>query len=85
LVLGACCVLPSSTFAAETKPPLPPPVPPQYTKLKDLHLTTQIVRDGQPAIHIVAPASRIYDTQATRLQTAIEKLEYRGLPAAASP
>ncbi len=74
LGLGACCVLPSSTFAAETKPPLPPPVPPQYTKLKDLHLTTQIVRDGRPAIRIVAPASRIYDTQATRLQTAIEKL-----------
>ncbi|MBI5393747.1 MAG: hypothetical protein HZA91_00465, partial [Verrucomicrobia bacterium] len=55
-------------------PPLPPPVPPQYTKLKDLHLTTHIVRDGKPAISIVAPASGTYKAQAVRLQAAIEKL-----------
>ncbi|MCX6910283.1 MAG: hypothetical protein NTY01_19870, partial [Verrucomicrobia bacterium] len=55
-------------------PPLPPPVPPQYTKLKDLHLTTHIVRNGKPAISIVAPASGIYKAQAVRLQAAIEEL-----------
>ncbi|MCX7827173.1 MAG: hypothetical protein N2689_16710, partial [Verrucomicrobiae bacterium] len=61
---------------ADVQPPapLPPPVPPQYTKLKDLHLTTHIVRDGQPAVRIVAPASGIYKAQASRLQAAIEKL-----------
>lgn len=58
----------------QPSPPLPPPVPPQYTKLKDLHLTTHIVRDGKPAIHIVAPASDIYKAQAVRLQTAIERM-----------
>jgi hypothetical protein len=58
----------------EPPAPLPPPVPPQYTKLKDLHLTTHIVRDGKPAIRIVAPASGVYKTQAARLQAAIEKL-----------
>jgi len=54
--------------------PLPPPVPPQYTKLKDLHLTTHIVRDGKSVISIVAPKSDIYQKQAARLQAAIEKL-----------
>ena len=58
----------------ETPPPTPPPAPPQYTKLKDLCLTTHLVRDGNPAIRIVAPASGIYKTQAARLQAAIEKL-----------
>lgn len=58
----------------EPPPPLPPPVPPQYTKLKDLHLTTHLVRDGKPAICIVAPASGIYKAQAVRLQAAIEEL-----------
>ncbi|MBI5684684.1 MAG: hypothetical protein HZC54_06360 [Verrucomicrobia bacterium] len=54
-------------------PPLPPPVPPQCTKLKELHLTTHLVREGKPAISIVAPTSGIYKAQAVRLQMAIEK------------
>ncbi len=66
----------SVRLVAGVQPPLPPPppVPLQYTKLKDLHLTTHLVRDGKPAIRIVAPASDIYKAQAARLQTAIEKL-----------
>lgn len=55
-------------------PPLPPPepIPPQYTKLKDLHITTDFVKDGKPNVVIVAPV--LYRTQATRIQAAIEKL-----------
>ncbi|MFA6562727.1 MAG: hypothetical protein WCV00_12525 [Verrucomicrobiia bacterium] len=73
-------------------PPLPLPVPPQYSKLKDLYLTTHIVRDGKPAISIVTPTSGIYKAQAARLQAAIEKLTgckvpiiADGLPEAAVP
>jgi hypothetical protein len=58
----------------EPPAPLPPPVPPQYTKLKDLHLTTHIVRGGKPDIRIVAPALGLYKAQAARLQSTIEKL-----------
>lgn len=58
----------------EPPAPLPQPVPPQYTKLKDLHLKTHIIHDGKPAIRIVAPASGIYKAQAARLQAAIQKL-----------
>lgn len=64
-------------------PPLPPPVPPQYAKLKDLHLTTQLVRDGRPLVRIVTPASGAYAAQATRLQSAIERLTGCRVPIAA--
>ncbi len=55
-------------------PPPPDPVPPVHTKLKDLHLMTDLVRDGKPAIAIVAPASGIYGPQATAIQQAVLKL-----------
>ncbi len=57
-------------------PPLPPPpapVPPQYSKLKDLHLGIPLVRGGRPNAAIVAPESGAYRTAAAALQRAIEK------------
>jgi len=53
-------------------PPPPAPVPPQYDKLKNLHLDIALVKDGQPNAVIVAPASGIYKTAAEAVQRAIE-------------
>ncbi|NOX55782.1 MAG: hypothetical protein GXP27_15345, partial [Planctomycetes bacterium] len=61
-------------------PPPPPPVPPVYRKLKDLHLTTPIVRGGRPAAVIVAPASGIYRHAAERIQAAIQDLTGVSVP-----
>jgi len=54
-------------------PPPPAPVPPQYDKLKDLHLDIPLVKDGKPNAAIVAPASGVYKTAAEAVQRAIEK------------
>ncbi|MBI2952641.1 hypothetical protein HYY27_11125, partial [bacterium] len=48
-------------------------VPPVYTKLKDLHVRTELVKQGGPNVSIVTPASGAYDTLASRIQEAIEK------------
>jgi hypothetical protein len=67
-------------------------IPPVYDRLKDLHLTTELVADGQPTSTIVVPADGSYDSYATRIQDAI--LERAGVrvpvvadnaPAAAVP
>ena len=62
----------------EPPPPPPPPPPelisPQYDKLKALHLTTDIVKGGQIAAAIVAPASGIYDNPAKAIQKGILEL-----------
>ena len=58
----------------EVETRLPEPVPPVYTRLKELHLTTDLARDGQPAIRIVAPASGLYKRAAERLQQTIQEL-----------
>lgn len=55
-------------------PPPPEPIPPVYTKLKDLHLTTELVKEGGANITIITPASGLYDQQAARLQRAIAEL-----------
>lgn len=49
----------------------PDPVPPVHTALKDLCLTTDLVRDGRPSAVIVAPASGIYNTAAVRIRDAV--------------
>ncbi|MGD9497856.1 MAG: FG-GAP repeat domain-containing protein [Armatimonadota bacterium] len=68
----------SVTAGAELPPfpqgPAPAPVPPQYDRLKELHLTTPLVRGGQPAISIVAPASGRYDAPARAIQAAIREI-----------
>jgi len=51
----------------------PAPIPPQYDKLKDLHLAIPLARGGQPIAAIVVPASGIYRAAATAIQRAIEK------------
>ena len=52
-------------------PPPPPPVPPQYSQLKDLHLDIDLVKDGKPAVAIVAPASVACQSAAVTIQQAI--------------
>ena len=54
--------------------PPPEPIPPVYSQLKDLHLTTDLVRDGKANITIIVPASGLYDEQATRLQQTIKEI-----------
>ncbi len=53
-------------------PPPPEPIPPQYTKLKDLRLATALLKDGKPNVAIVAPPA--HQGQAVRIRQAIEKL-----------
>ncbi|MHC4486979.1 MAG: hypothetical protein ACYS4T_17515 [Planctomycetota bacterium] len=55
-------------------PPPPAPVPPIYSKLKDLHITTELVSHGKPNITIIVPASGIYEKQAIRIQKRITEL-----------
>ncbi len=55
-------------------PPPPEPIPPQYDKLKDPCIETDLVKDGQAGVTIVAPASGVYDAQASAIAGAIEKL-----------
>ncbi len=57
-------------------PPLPPPapVPPVYDKLKNLYLTTDLVKDGQAKIAIVEPSSGVYANEARLIQRAIRDL-----------
>lgn len=43
------------------------PTAPVYTKLKDLHIGTELVKGGQPNVTMVVPASGIYDAQAARI------------------
>ncbi|NQT94469.1 MAG: hypothetical protein HQ559_17060, partial [Lentisphaerae bacterium] len=54
-------------------PPPPAPVPPQYNKLKQLHLDIPLVKGGQPTVAIVAPAPGVYRVAAAAVQQAIEK------------
>ncbi|MFO7945497.1 MAG: hypothetical protein R6V19_01595 [Armatimonadota bacterium] len=54
-------------------PPPPDPVPPQYETLKELHLHTAIVRDGEANAVIVAPESGLYDDAAQQIRAAIDK------------
>jgi len=61
-------------------PPPPAPVPPIYSKLKDLHITTKLVSRGKPNITIIVPASGIYEKQATRIQKRITELTGAQVP-----
>ena len=60
----------------------PEPVPPVYTKLKALHIATELVSSGKPNVTIVVPASGIYEEQAKRIQQRIEKLTGVKIPIA---
>jgi len=64
------------------KPPPPKPVSPVYTKLKDLHLTTELVKAGKANAVIVVPASGIYAKQAATIRQAVKKLTGATLPIA---
>ena len=60
----------------------PNPIPPVYTKLKELHITTALVSSGEPNVTIIIPASGVYEKQAKRIQQAIEKLTNVSVPIA---
>ncbi len=49
------------------------PISPVYAELKDLHLETELVREGQPNVTIITPASGIYEAQAVCIQRVIEE------------
>ncbi len=53
-------------------PPPPEPVPPVYEQLKDLHLQTDLVRDGEARVTIVAPQR--YQEQADAIARTIEAI-----------
>jgi hypothetical protein len=56
---------------SENPSPLCPPV---YSKLKNLCLATDLVRNGEPAVTIVVPQGGNYDTQAALVRMAIEEI-----------
>jgi len=70
LLLALIAARGERAFPAATE--LPPPVPPQYDKLKDLYLDIPLVKAGRPAVAIVVPAQGIDGTAATVIQRAIE-------------
>ncbi|MBM3473366.1 MAG: VCBS repeat-containing protein [Armatimonadetes bacterium] len=73
----------SLVSGVEPPPPPPPePIPPVYEKVKDLHLTTDLVRDGKPQVTIVSPASGIYAAQASAIQAAIKAVTGAEVPVA---
>ncbi len=54
-------------------PPPPEPVPPQYDRLKDLHLQIPLVGDGKAAAAIIVPAGdSTYQAAAAQIQQAVE-------------
>jgi len=55
-------------------------VPPEITKLKALHLETDVVKDGQPAATIVVPASGCYDNLAAQIVAAVKESTGAALP-----
>ncbi len=62
--------------AGEAAPLAVPPV----AKLKDLHLQTELVRDGRPLAVLVAPVSGVYDAAARRIAEAVKALTGVDLP-----
>ena len=52
-------------------PPYPDPVPPVYTRLKELHLNTRLVAKGKPDMLIVTGHSGAYRAEAMQIQKAI--------------
>ncbi len=57
-------------------------IPPVYTELKDLYLTTELVKQSGPNATIVTAGSGIYDEEASQIQEVIEKLSGVKVPIA---
>ncbi len=55
---------------------------PVYTELKDLHLTTDLVKEGRSNATIVTAGSGIYGEEASQIQEVIEKLSGVKVPIA---
>ena len=63
----------------EVPSPLNPPV---YSSLKDLHLTTDLICNGRPAVTIIAPQDGSYDSQVVQVQDTIRQLSAVKVPIA---
>jgi len=61
-------------------PPPPQPEPPVYTTLKDLHLRTDLVRDGAANVSIVKPAAGACDAEAARIADTIRQVSGVAVP-----
>ena len=60
-----------------------PSSPPVYTKLKELHVTTDLVRNGEAMVTVIAPRDGRYDRGAAMARAAIEKRSGVRVPIAA--
>jgi len=69
--------------ARDASPPAPEPIPPVYEKLKELHLTVPLVRDGKAAASVVTPASGVYDRDAAAIQRAVREMTGVSVPVVA--
>ncbi len=71
-------IVDSASMVSGVEPPPPPPPPPPtpeppvYEQLKDLHLQTDLVRDGEPQVTIVAPTR--HGMAAREIAAAIEQI-----------
>jgi hypothetical protein len=54
-------------------PPPPEPIPPQYAKLKNLHLEIPLVEGGRPSASIVVPKGSLYAAAAAVIRDAIQQ------------
>jgi len=54
--------------------PVPEPNPPVYSELKDLHIDTELVKEGRPNTLIVTSHEGTYDQEARRIQHAIAQI-----------
>ncbi|MCC6445973.1 MAG: VCBS repeat-containing protein [Armatimonadetes bacterium] len=79
IVVDSVCLV-----SGEAAPPgaPPEPVPPVYSRLKDLHLHTDLARDGKAAITLVIPASGLYRREAERIREAVLKIAGVRIPIA---
>lgn len=65
---------------APAGPMVPEPIPPQYDRLKDLHLTTALVAGGEPAAAIVRPTGGEFDREAEAIAAAIAQITGARVP-----
>lgn len=63
--------------------PVPEPIPPQYDRLKDLHLNTALVTGGEAAAVIVRPAGGQFEREAEAIAAAIAQVTGVRLPVVA--
>jgi len=69
-------------FALSSTASVKGPAPGPIAKLKELHLNTELVRDGRPRATVIVPASGRYDRLAARITAEARRLTGADLPIA---